>query len=136
MATTRFNGASISLTTAAGAVIAENVGITSFSFEGGDRAEIDVTTSSAASREVVAGFRNPRRLSLGLLLNDPTLAELEGMQAECGSGSIVGNAGVDCGTPAQIMSLNVFLMSFSVSAQMDGVFEVNCEFLVDERPSE
>ncbi len=135
MATTRFNGASVTITNAASAEIASGVGITSFSFEGGDRAEIDITTSSAATREVVAGFRNPRRLSLGLLLDSPTLSDLTAMQAECAPGTVAVSAGVDCGNAAQLMSLSVFLMSFSITAQMDGVFEVSCDFLVDERPS-
>ncbi len=135
MATTRFNGASVTITTAASAEIASGVGITSFSYEGGDRAEIDITTSSAASREVIAGFRSPRRLSLGLLLDAPTLANLEAMQDECGAGTVAVSAGVDCGTPAQLLSLTAFLMNYSISAQMDGVFEVNVDFMVDERPS-
>ena len=135
MATTRFNGATVTLTNADASAIATDVGITSFSYEGGDRAEIDITTSSATSREIIAGFRNPRRLSLGLLLDTPSIANLDGMMEDCDSGSVTVKAGTDCAASSDILSLDVFLMSYSVSAQLDGVMEVQLELLVDERPT-
>jgi hypothetical protein len=132
MATTRFNGASATYTDSGSTAIFTDVGITSFSLEGGSRAEIDVTTSTSARRQSVAGFVSPRTLSLGLLLDDPTVAELDTMLGECSNGTLVIKAGVDCAAVSQILSLSVYLMSYSITAQLDGVFEVSCEFMVKE----
>ena len=132
MAFTRFNGATASITTAAAADIATDVGITSFSFDGGSRAEVDITTSASTRRSVVAGFTSPRRMSMGLLLAEATIAELDSMLAECAPGTVAVSFGVDCAAPAQLLSLTAYLMSFNVSGSVDGVLEVACEFMVGE----
>ncbi len=133
MATTRFNGATATLANGAGTTIASAVGITSFGLDSGGRAEIDITTSASTSREVVAGFSNPRRMTLGLLLDSPTLAQLDTMVNECASGTLAVSFGTDCNAPSQFLSLSVFLMSYNVEGTMDDVLQVSCEFLVDER---
>ena len=132
MAYTRFNGATATITTAASVAIATDVGITSFSYDGGSRAEIDVTTSVSVRRSVAAGFVSPRRVTLGLLLDAATIAELDSMIAECGAGTVAVSFGVDCVAPTQLLSLDAFLMSYSISGELDGVLEVSCEFMVAE----
>ena len=132
MAYTRFNGASATITNAAAAEIASAVGITSFSFDGGSRAEVDITTSVSTRRSVVAGFSSPRRLSIGLLLAEATIAELDAMLAECAPGTVAVSFGADCAAAAQLLSLPAYLMSFNVTGSIDGVLEVSCEFMVGE----
>ena len=136
MAFTRFNGATATITDSAGTAIATAVGIQSFSYEAGDRAEIDVTRSTSNRREIVPGFSSPRRLTVSLLLEDPTVTELDAMLGECAAGTFAVNFGVDCAAPTQFLSLSVFLMNYSVQGEVDGVLEVSCDFMVDERPSE
>ena len=135
MGLTQFNGSSASFADSNGTVVFEDLGITSFDFQGGDRAEIDVTTSLDSSRVSRAGFRAPRRVSLGVLFEDPTLAELEASLKACAPGTLSVKAGVDCGDAAQVFSLGAHLMSYSVTAQMDDVWQVSLEFMVDETAS-
>ena len=132
MAYTRFNGATATITTAASVAIATDVGITSFSYDAGSRAEIDITTSVSVRRSVAAGFVSPRRVTLGLLLDALTIAELDSMIAECSAGTVAVSFGVDCAAPASLLSLSSFLMSYSISGELDGVLEVSCEFMVAE----
>ena len=136
MGLTQFNGSSASFADAAGTDIFSDLGITSFDFQGGDRAEIDVTTSADATRVSRAGFRSPRRVSLGVLFEDPTLAELDTAIKACAPGALSIKASVDCAAAAQVFSLGAYLMSYSITAQMDGVWEVSLEFLVDETPGD
>ena len=134
MGLTQFNGSSAAFADAAGTVLFTGLGITSFDFQGGDRAEIDVTTSQDASRVSRAGFRSPRRVSLGVLFEDPTLSELDLEMAACAPGTLAVSASVDCADAAQVFELGAYLMSYSITAQMDGVWEVSMDFLVDETP--
>jgi len=132
MAFTRFNGATASITSAAAVSIASGVGITSFSYDAGSRSEIDITTSLSVRRSVAAGFVSPRRVTLGLLLNAATITELDAMIAECNAGTVAVNFGVDCAAPTQLLSLTAYLMSYSISGQLDGVLDMNLEFMVAE----
>ena len=134
MGLTQFNGSSVAFSNAAGTVLFTGLGITSFDFQGGDRAEIDITTSQSASRISRAGFRSPRRISLGVLFEDPTLTELDLEMLACAPGTLTVSASIDCAAAAQVLSLGAYLMSYSITAQMDGVWEVSMEFLVDEAP--
>ena len=136
MGLTQFNGSSVSFADNAGTTLFSGLGITSFDFQGGDRAEIDVTTSQSASRISRAGFRSPRRISLGVLFEDPTLTELDAEMQACAPGTLAVSASVDCAAASQVFSLNAYLMSYSITAQMDGVWEVSLDFLVDETPAE
>ena len=134
MGLTQFNGSSASFADANAADVFVDLGITSFDFQGGDRAEIDVTTSADSGRISRAGFPSPRRVSLGVLFEDPTLAELEAQMQACAPGTLSVKASVDCAAASQVFSLNAYLMSYSITAQMDGVWEVSLQFLVDETP--
>ncbi len=135
MSYTRFNGATCSLADGAATDILSGAGITSFSYEAGDRAEVDITESTSVRREVVPGFASPRRISIGLLMSEATVTELDSMLADCAAGSLTVNFGADCAAATQFLSLNVFLMNYSVQGDMDGILEVSCDFMVDERPS-
>ena len=132
MAFTRFNGATASITSAAAVNIASAVGITSFSFDGGQRAEVDITTSNSTRRSVVAGFTSPRRVTLGLLLDQATIIELDAMLAECNAGIVAVSFGVDCAAPTQLLSLTAYLMGYSISGELDGVLDMSLEFMVAE----
>ena len=136
MGLTQFNGSSVAYSDSAGTVLFTGLGITSFDFQGGDRAEIDVTTSQSASRISRAGFRSPRRLSLGVLFEKPSIVELDAEMASCSPGDLTVSASVDCAAASQVLSLGAYLMSYSITAQMDGVWELALEFLVDETPEE
>lgn len=131
MSTTRFNGAKATISNSTTA-IATDVGITSFSYDSGNAAEVDITTSSSVRRAIIKGFASPRRLSLGLLLDQTTITELDAMLAECAEGTVAISFGVDCTAASQLLSLDAYLMSFTVTGQLDGVLEVNCEFMVAE----
>ncbi len=105
--------------------------ITSFSLEGGDRAEVDVTNSSSTSREVVPGFRNPRRVTLGINYNGE-LAGLDTALANCATGALAISVGSGCAEPASLLSLNAWVMSYDLSADLDGIVTGSVTFMVDE----
>lgn len=123
-----FNGATLSFGALTG------LEITSFSMEGGDRAEIDVTDSSSTVREVIPGFASPRRLTFGINYtgNHTTLrSELD----DCSSETLTVTLGADCGTPASHISVSAWLMSFNLNADLDGIVTGDISFLVDETPA-
>lgn len=109
-----------------------NAGITSFSYEGGDRAQIDVTTSASTRRESLAGFASERRISLGLLLDTADIAQLDALIAACAPAALAVTEKPCGGADTAFLGLNVYTMSYSVSGQLDGVLEVNVDFMVAE----
>ena len=130
MAFTQFNGATVSYTDAGAVAIFADKPLTSFSISGGDRAEVDVTTSAA--RASLPGLVSPRRATIGMLFEDPTITELEGMIAACAAGTLTLKVKPCGGTAVNFVSDKAWLMSYDISAQVDGVFEVTMEFLFDE----
>lgn len=110
----------------------QNAGITSFSYEGGDRAQVDVTTSASSRRESLAGFASERRLSLGLLLDTADIAQLDALMAACAPAALAVTETPCGGTATGFLTLNVFVMGYSVQGQLDGVLELNVEFMVAE----
>ena len=124
-----FNGASL---TYAGLTGLE---VTSFSMEGGDRAEVDVTSSSSTVREVIPGFASPRRLTFGINYQGDH-ATLRAELDDCATGALVVSLGADCGAPASHIGLDAWLMSFSLNAELDGIVTGDLSFLIDERPGE
>ena len=105
--------------------------ITSFSLEGGDRAEVDVTNSSSASREVIPGFRNPRRVTLGINYNGE-LATLDTALATCANGALAIEVGSGCAAAAAFFSGNAWVMSYDLSADLDAIVTGSVTFMVDE----
>lgn len=128
-----FNGSTLTYTNSSSGVIFTGVGITSFSVEGGDRTEVDVTQSTSTRREVLAGFASPRRLTFGVIFNDPTLAELDTMLGECGPGTLVLAVKPDCDTAAaSFFSGNCYLMNYSLNGELDGTITAELTFMVNE----
>lgn len=105
--------------------------ITSFSLEGGDRAEVDVTNSQSVSREVVPGFRNPRRVTLGLNYNGE-LATLDAALANCATGALAIEVPTGCAAAAAFFSANAWVMSYDLSADLDGIVTGSITFMIDE----
>ncbi len=105
--------------------------ITSFSLEGGDRAEVDVTNSSSTSREVVPGFRNPRRVTLGINYNGE-LATLDTALASCAAGALAIEVGQDCGAAAAFFADNAWVMTYDLSADLDAIVTGSVTFMIDE----
>jgi len=132
MAIYQFNGAKASLSNASSAVIFADIGITSFSYEGGSRAEIDTTTSTSTRRQSIAGFASQKRVSLGCLFEtDPTIVELDTLMTECGSSTLSIKLGSACTAAAEVFNLPCQLMSYTVNGSMDGVLDVTMEFMVN-----
>ncbi len=105
--------------------------ITSFSLEGGDRAEVDVTNSSSVSREVIPGFRNPRRVTLGINYNGE-LAGLDTALATCAAGALAIEVGSGCADAAAFFSDSAWVMSYDLSADLDAIVTGSVTFMVDE----
>ena len=106
--------------------------ITSFSLEGGDRAEVDVTNSSSVSREVVPGFRNPRRVTLGINYNGE-LTTLDAALANCATGALAIEVSTGCAAAAAFFGANAWVMSYDLSADLDGIVTGSVTFVVDEQ---
>ncbi len=119
-----FNGATA---TFAGA----SFNITSFSLEGGSRAEVDVTNSSSVSREVVPGFRSPRSINLGINYNGE-IANLDTALATCSAGALAIEVGSGCTAAAAFFSDSAWVMSYDLSADLDGIVTGSVTFMVDE----
>jgi len=105
--------------------------ITSFSLEGGDRAEVDVTNSSSLSREVVPGFRNPRRLTLGINYNGE-ISALDTALATCAAGDLLIKVGSGCDAAENFFADKAWVMSYDLSADLDGIVTGSVTFMVDE----
>jgi hypothetical protein len=132
MAIYQFNGATASLNNAAAVAVFTDIGITSFGYEGGSRAEIDTTTSTSTRREAIAGFASQKRVSLGVLFEtDPTIVELDALMEECGSSTLSIKLGSGCAAAAEVFNLPVQLMSYTVNGSMDSVLDVTMEFMVN-----
>ncbi len=105
--------------------------ITSFSLEGGDRAEVDVTNSSSTSREVVPGFRNPRRVTLGINYNGE-LSTLDTALATCAAAALAIEVGSDCNAAAAFFSDSAWVMTYDLSADLDAIVTGSVTFMIDE----
>ena len=122
-----FNGASLSFADLTG------LEITSFSMEGGDRAEIDVTNSSSTVREVIPGFASPRRLTFGINYTG-NQADPPSRARRLHHGSSRHHPGSRLQRPDRSYPGLAWLMSFSLNAELDGIVTGDLVFLVDERP--
>ena len=132
MAYTEFNRSKVTYTDAGSTVVFADVPMTSFSLSGGARGEIDISTS--AGRFSLAGHRTPRRITIGMLFEDPTLAELETAMLACASGTLLVEH-VPCSaspTDTTFIQDYVWLVNYDITGTIDGVMEVNVEFLIDE----
>ena len=105
--------------------------ITSFSLEGGSRAEVDVTNSSSLSREVVPGFRSPRMINLGINYNGE-LGTLDTALANCATGALAIEVGTGCTAAASFFAANAWVMSYDLSGDLDNIVTGSVTFMIDE----
>ena len=105
--------------------------ITSFSLEGGDRAEIDVTNSESKTREVVPGFRNPRRVTLGINY-DGGLTTLDTALKTCATGALAIQVSQECNAASAFFAENAWVMSYDLSADLDSIVTGSVTFMIDE----
>ncbi len=128
MANYQFNGATFTMGT-----LLEDAGMQSFSLSGGDRSEIDVTTSASTRRQSIAGFKSPRRLDVSLIYDgELTAAELETAMSGCNTEAVTIKVSASCAAPAQFISFNVHVMNYSITGDLDGVLMLDVSMMVDE----
>ena len=119
-----FNGTTLSF---AGAAFE----ITSFSMEGGNRAEIDVTSSSSTRRQSIPGMATPKQLVFGFNYAGDA-ATLDGKLAACAADELVVSMGADCESATAHITLNAWLMSWDLTGDLDGIVTGNFTFMVQE----
>ena len=128
-----FNGSTFSLAAVGGASILTDVGITSMSFAGGTRPEVDVTSSADATRVAAAGLRSPRTMEVELHLALADLGGLADSLKGCSQVAATVKVKPDCATePAAYFSNNGFLMSFDIQGNLDGTYQLSMSIMIDE----
>ncbi len=108
--------------------------ITSFSMEGGSRAEIDITNSTDVRRKVIPGMASPRMLNFGFNYNGEMGALTQSLN-ECTSDALDLGIAVMCGDAASALDVKAFLMSFDISGDLDGIITGSLTFMVSENES-
>jgi hypothetical protein len=103
--------------------------VTGFSWAGGDRPEVDITTGSSTRRQVLVGLASPEEYTLSVKYNG------EGLSAQmilCASGTLTVSMSLadDCAAvpTAFINELAVDLVSFNHSVELDGILEGEVTF--------
>tara|TARA_R110000822_G_scaffold199710_1_gene337385 strand:+ start:265 stop:657 length:393 start_codon:yes stop_codon:yes gene_type:complete len=102
--------------------------VTGFSWAGGDRPEIDVTTGGSARRQVLVGLASPEEYTLSVKYNDEALSA---QMILCASGTLTVNMAPAnaCAVPAAFIDgLAVDLVSFNHSVELDGILEGDVTF--------
>ena len=102
--------------------------VTGFSWAGGDRPEIDVTTGGSARRQVLVGLASPEEYTLSVKYNGELLSD---QMILCASGTLTVSMAPanDCAvTAAFIDGLAVDLVSFNHSVELDGILEGDVTF--------
>ena len=105
--------------------------ITSFSMEGGNRAEIDVTHSGSTRRQVIPGMASPKMLTFGFNYAGDA-ATLDTKLSACESGDLIVNMGADCDSATPHITVKAWLMSWDLSADLDDITKGNFTFMVEE----
>ena len=82
-----------------------------------------------------AGLRTPRKAQFTLVLDDPTLAELQTAVETCAPASLVINYTPCGGSETAFFTKNAWITDYSTTASVDGVFEADITFLYDETPT-
>ena len=105
--------------------------VTSFSMEGGNRAEIDITHSGSTRRKSSPGMASPKQLQFGFnYLGDA--ATLDGKLSTCEVGALIVSMGADCGDAEPHITVDAWLMSWDLSGDIDGLVTGSFTFLVNE----
>jgi len=107
--------------------------VSSMSFMGGTRSEVPIVTSGG--KYSYAGLRTPRKAQFTLVLDDPTLAELQTAVETCAPASLVINYTPCGGSETAFFTKNAWITDYSTTASVDGVFEADITFLYDETPT-
>jgi hypothetical protein len=113
--------------------------VTGFSFKGGDRAQIDVTTAADTRRKMLPGLAAVEEFTLQIKYDDTATGSLVGgssslgtLLQDCPAGVLLIKAAPsdDCGTIATLYSVNADVMSFNFSTELDGIVEGDISFMV------
>lgn len=113
--------------------------VTGFSFKGGDRAQIDVTTADDTRRKMLPGLAAVEEFTLQIKYDDTATGSLVGgssslgtLLQDCPAGALVIKAAPsdDCGTVAELYNVNADVMSFNFSTELDGIVEGDISFMV------
>tara|TARA_R110000751_G_scaffold62935_1_gene130306 strand:- start:3299 stop:3691 length:393 start_codon:yes stop_codon:yes gene_type:complete len=102
--------------------------VTGFSWAGGDRPEIDVTTGGSARRQVLVGLASPEEYTLSVKYDGEALSA---QMILCASGllTVSMSPANDCAVPAAFIDgLAVDLVSFNHSVELDGILEGDVTF--------
>jgi hypothetical protein len=94
-------------------------GINSFSEDGGQRPEIDITTSTDSRRKSLVGLAAPQTLNFGFVYageRTSLVNSLEGCTASTLNFSVRNN----CGASSLISDELFYLMSYDLSGDLDG----------------
>ncbi len=119
-----FNGTTLSFDGAA-------YEITSFSMEGGNRAEIDITHSGSTRRQVIPGFATPKMLVFGFNYEGDA-ATLDTKLSTCTADELIVSMGPGCDAAAAHITVNAWLMSWDLAGDIDGIVTGNFTFMVQE----
>jgi hypothetical protein len=102
--------------------------ITGFSWSGGDRPEIDITTGADPRRKVLAGLASPEEYTLSIKYNGE---DLTAEMADCSAGTLTVSLAPDndCATPTAVLSaVPVDIVSWNHSVELDGILEGEVTF--------
>tara|TARA_R110000787_G_scaffold107950_3_gene216170 strand:- start:853 stop:1278 length:426 start_codon:yes stop_codon:yes gene_type:complete len=109
--------------------------VTGFSYKGGDRAQIDVTTADDARRKMLPGLASVEEVTLQIKYDSTATGgsgSLKSLVENCGLGGLVITAAPsdNCGTNATLYSFDADVMSFNFSTELDGIVEGDISFMV------
>ncbi len=102
--------------------------ITGFSWSGGDRPEIDITTGGDDRRKVLAGLASPEEYTLSIKYNGE---DLTAEMIECDHGTLTVSlaSDTDCDTTTAILNaVDVDIVSWNHSVELDGILEGEVTF--------
>jgi len=103
--------------------------ITGFSWSGGDRPEIDITTGADNRRKVLVGLASPEEYTLSIKYDGE---DLTAEMIECDSGTLTVNLaspGASCGTPTALIDGEIVdIVSWNHSVELDGILEGEVTF--------
>ena len=124
MAINQFNGATVSWGT-----VLSGAGMTSFSIDAGNRAEVDVTLSTDSARKSIPGFASVPTVTVGVLFdNQVDLTDLVGCKDS--AGLTINTNDTDC-SASTLFQEGAWLMGWNVTAQMDDVVAADLTFMID-----
>lgn len=111
-----------------GTASAINFAITGFSWSGGDRPEIDITTGSDNRRKVLPGLASSEEYTLSIKYNGE---DLPAEMIDCSVGALTVSLAPDndCDTPTAVLSaVPVDIVSWNHSVELDGILEGEVTF--------